>query len=196
MYVFLKISSKYVFIFHVFAYGDRAVVFAYGQTSAGKTHTMQGPNVGDPDNKGLIPRACDEIFNSVYAADDNFEFSVKVGYIEIYMERIRDLLNPAEQNLQVREDVVRGIYVDKMHEEYVTSPDEMIQVMGYGAKNRAVAATGMNEGSSRSHSVFCVSVEQTDTRTEARKKGRLYLVDLAGSEMVGKTGAKGVQVDM
>ena len=159
--------------------GYNATIFAYGQTSAGKTHTMQGAgDIKSEELKGIIPRTCENIFQSVYEADENIEFTVKVGYIEIYMERIRDLLNVEGSNLQIREDPVLGIYVDKMMEQYVTSPSEMLSLMDVGAGNRAVAATGMNEGSSRSHSVFCVTVEQVDTRSGSRKKGRLYLVDL------------------
>uniref|UniRef100_K3WTP4 Kinesin-like protein n=1 Tax=Globisporangium ultimum (strain ATCC 200006 / CBS 805.95 / DAOM BR144) TaxID=431595 RepID=K3WTP4_GLOUD len=177
--------------------GYNATIFAYGQTSSGKTYTMEGASIDDPELRGIIPRTATEIFNNVMAADENIEFIVKVSYIEIYMERIRDLLDPykSKVNLQVREDVQRGIFVEGMTEVCVTSDDELLSTMRDGAANRAVAATGMNEGSSRSHSVFMVTLYQRNLVNQATKAGKLYLVDLAGSEMVRKTGASGRQLE-
>lgn len=177
--------------------GYNATIFAYGQTSSGKTYTMEGASIDDPELRGIIPRTATEIFSNVLAADENLEFIVKVSYIEIYMERIRDLLDPykSKVNLQVREDVQRGIFVEGMTEVCVTSDDELLATMRAGAMNRAVAATGMNEGSSRSHSVFMVTLYQRHLATQATKAGTLYLVDLAGSEMVRKTGASGRQLE-
>jgi kinesin family member 5 len=177
--------------------GYNATIFAYGQTSSGKTYTMEGASIDDPQLRGIIPRTATEIFNNVMAADENIEFIVKVSYIEIYMERIRDLLDPhkSKVNLQVREDTQRGIFVEGMTEISVTSDDELLSTMRDGAANRAVAATGMNEGSSRSHSVFMVTLVQRNLVNQANKAGKLYLVDLAGSEMVRKTGASGKQLE-
>lgn len=177
--------------------GYNATIFAYGQTSSGKTYTMEGASIDDPELRGIIPRTATEIFNNVMAADENIEFIVKVSYIEIYMERIRDLLDPykSKVNLQVREDLQRGIFVEGMTEVCVTSDDELLSTMRDGAANRAVAATGMNEGSSRSHSVFMVTLYQRNLVNQATKAGKLYLVDLAGSEMVRKTGASGRQLE-
>ena len=114
----------------------------------------------------------------------SIEFSVKCSYLEIYLEKIRDLLDTTKVNLHVHEDAVTGVYVRDATEVYVTSEEEMLEVMKTGGDNRAVAATGMNEGSSRSHSLFCVTVEQRNDAAGEVKSGRLYLVDLAGSEMV------------
>lgn len=177
--------------------GYNATIFAYGQTSSGKTYTMEGASIDDPELRGIIPRTATEIFSNVMAADENIEFIVKVSYIEIYMERIRDLLDPykSKVNLQVREDLQRGIFVEGMTEVCVTSDDELLSTMRDGAANRAVAATGMNEGSSRSHSVFMVTLYQRNLANQATKAGKLYLVDLAGSEMVRKTGASGRQLE-
>ncbi|KAG3051795.1 hypothetical protein PC121_g17656 [Phytophthora cactorum] len=165
--------------------GYNATIFAYGQTSSGKTYTMEGANIDHPELQGIIPRTATEIFNNVMNADENMEFIVKVSYIEIYMERIRDLLDPykSKVNLQVREDAQRGIFVEGMTEMCVTSDEELLAAMRAGAANRAVAATGMNEGSSRSHSVFMVTLFQRNLENQATKAGKLYLVDLAGSEM-------------
>ncbi|POM81261.1 Kinesin-like protein [Phytophthora palmivora] len=177
--------------------GYNATIFAYGQTSSGKTYTMEGANIDHPELQGIIPRTATEIFNNVMNADENMEFIVKVSYIEIYMERIRDLLDPykSKVNLQVREDAQRGIFVEGMTEMCVTSDEELLAAMRAGAANRAVAATGMNEGSSRSHSVFMVTLFQRNLENQATKAGKLYLVDLAGSEMVRKTGATGRQLE-
>jgi len=177
--------------------GYNATIFAYGQTSSGKTYTMEGASIDDPELRGIIPRTATEIFSNVMAADENLEFIVKVSYIEIYMERIRDLLDPykSKVNLQVREDAQRGIFVEGMTETCVTSDEELLATMREGASNRAVAATGMNEGSSRSHSVFIVTLFQRHLENGATKAGKLYLVDLAGSEMVRKTGASGKQLE-
>ncbi|CAI5721698.1 unnamed protein product [Peronospora effusa] len=177
--------------------GYNATIFAYGQTSSGKTYTMEGANIDHPELQGIIPRTATEIFNNVMNADENMEFIVKVSYIEIYMERVRDLLDPykSKVNLQVREDTQRGIFVEGMTEMCVTSDEELLAAMRAGAANRAVAATGMNEGSSRSHSVFMVTLFQRNLENQATKAGKLYLVDLAGSEMVRKTGASGRQLE-
>ncbi|RLN53507.1 hypothetical protein BBJ29_008826, partial [Phytophthora kernoviae] len=177
--------------------GYNATIFAYGQTSSGKTYTMEGANIDHPELQGIIPRTATEIFNNFMVADENMEFIVKVSYIEIYMERIRDLLDPykSKVNLQVREDAQRGIFVEGMTEMCVTSDEELLAAMRAGAANRAVAATGMNEGSSRSHSVFMVTLFQRNLENQATKAGKLYLVDLAGSEMVRKTGATGRQLE-
>lgn len=107
------------------------------------------------------------------------------------MERIRDLLNPSSMNLQIRESPEKGIYIDNVKVCYVGSPDELLQYMEEGSHNRVVAATGMNEGSSRSHSILFLYTTQTDVETCSVKKSKLCLVDLAGSEMVNKTNAAG-----
>mmetsp|Transcript_38576 Transcript_38576/g.48723 ORF Transcript_38576/g.48723 Transcript_38576/m.48723 type:complete len:883 (-) Transcript_38576:359-3007(-) len=177
--------------------GYNSTIFAYGQTSSGKTHTMEGPNIYDAELRGLIPRTVAALFEGVLDAPSHIEFTVKISYIEIYMEKIRDLLDEfrAKGNLQVREDPQKGIYVAGATEKYVTSEDELLDVMSLGKTNRAVAATGMNEGSSRSHSVFIITVQQRDLEVNSSKSGMLYLVDLAGSEMVRKTHASGQQLE-
>lgn len=176
--------------------GYNATVFAYGQTGTGKTHTMEG-NADDPDLMGIIPRSVSSIFDGVSTADESLEFTIKVSYVEIYMEKIRDLLDDTrvKNNLTVREDKVNGIYIAGVTEEYVGSQDELLALMRHGATNRAVAATGMNEGSSRSHSVFTITINQRNVVNSTQKAGKLVLVDLAGSEMVKKTSASGQQLE-
>ena len=107
------------------------------------------------------------------------------------MERIRDLLDPSRQNLPIREDRATGVFVGGCVSEYVTSPEDLENAMITGNHNRAVGATSMNAGSSRSHSVYIITLEQKDTAAGTTKTGRLYLVDLAGSEKISKTGAEG-----
>ena len=178
--------------------GFNGTIFAYGQTSSGKTFTMQGPEGGkldDPGMYGIIPRAFQAIFDGVYEMPEHMECTIKLSYVEIYMERIRDLLDTEKINLQVRESREHGIFIDGATERYVQSPDELLAFMEEGASNRMVAATGMNEGSSRSHSIFILTVGQKDTKLESTKNGTLYLVDLAGSEALRKTGAKGTQLE-
>ena len=175
--------------------GYNATIFAYGQTSSGKTHTMQGPDIDNPELRGVIPRVIDDIFGRVAAAPENLEFTIRASYLEIYLEKIRDLLDPARDNLQVREDRTKGIYVQGQKEVCVGSQAEVYEVLHVGQHNRAVSATGMNHQSSRSHSVFLLSVTSKNTRDNSTRAGKLYLVDLAGSEKVGKTGASGTTLE-
>lgn len=171
--------------------GYNGTVFAYGQTGSGKTYTMMGADIENDDQKGIIPRIVEQIFSSILRSDGSIEFTVKVSYMEIYMERIRDLLVPQNDNLPIHEDKQRGVYVKGLGEFYVGSVDEVYQVLERGGNARAVAATNMNQESSRSHSIFVIEVAQKNVESGAARSGRLFLVDLAGSEKVGKTGASG-----
>lgn len=170
--------------------GYNGTVFAYGQTGAGKSYTMMG-DMEDAKNKGIIPRIVEQLFAAFQTAPQHMEFTVKVGYMEIYMERIRDLLNPQKDNLAIHEDKIHGVYVKDLTEAYANSADEVYAYLQIGQRSRATAATNMNLESSRSHSVFVITISQKDTVTGTQKSGVLYLVDLAGSEKVGKTGASG-----
>lgn len=171
--------------------GYNGTVFAYGQTGSGKTFTMMGADIDDPDTKGIIPRIIEQIFSSINDAPTNIEFTVKVSYMEIYMERVRDLFNPSNDNLAIHEDKTRGVYVKDLYEIYVANRDEVYLAMKNGSSNRVVAYTNMNAESSRSHSIVVITITQKNLDTGAAKSGKLYLVDLAGSEKVGKTGASG-----
>ncbi|KAF1825351.1 kinesin-domain-containing protein [Dissoconium aciculare CBS 342.82] len=171
--------------------GYNGTVFAYGQTGSGKTFTMMGADIGDEATKGIIPRIVEQIFTSIMQSDGSIEFTVKVSYMEIYMEKIRDLLVPQNDNLPIHEDKQRGVYVKGLGEFYVGSVGEVYQVLERGGQSRAVAATNMNQESSRSHSIFVIEVTQKNVESGSARSGRLFLVDLAGSEKVGKTGASG-----
>ncbi|OGM43858.1 kinesin family protein (KinA) [Aspergillus bombycis] len=171
--------------------GYNGTVFAYGQTGAGKSYTMMGSDIDDDIGKGIIPRIVEQIFASILTSPSNIEYTVRVSYMEIYMERIRDLLVPQNDNLPVHEEKSRGVYVKGLLEVYVSSVQEVYEVMRRGGAARAVAATNMNQESSRSHSIFVITVTQKNLETGSAKSGQLFLVDLAGSEKVGKTGASG-----
>lgn len=171
--------------------GYNGTVFAYGQTGAGKSYTMMGTNIDDEGGKGVIPRIVEQIFANILSSPANIEYTVRVSYMEIYMERIRDLLDPHNDNLPVHEEKNRGVYVKGLLEIYVSSVQEVFEVMRRGGNARAVAATNMNQESSRSHSIFVITITQKNVETGSAKSGQLFLVDLAGSEKVGKTGASG-----
>uniref|UniRef100_A0A4W5RXH5 Kinesin-like protein n=1 Tax=Hucho hucho TaxID=62062 RepID=A0A4W5RXH5_9TELE len=163
--------------------GYNGTIFAYGQTSSGKTHTMEG-KLHDPHGMGIIPRIAEDIFNHIFAMDENLEFHIKVSYFEIYMDKIRDLLDVTKTNLAVHEDKNRVPYVKGCTERFVSSPEEVMDVIDEGKANRHVAVTNMNEHSSRSHSIFLINIKQEHVETEQKLCGKLYLVDLAGSEKV------------
>uniref|UniRef100_A0A8C9XJJ5 Kinesin-like protein n=1 Tax=Sander lucioperca TaxID=283035 RepID=A0A8C9XJJ5_SANLU len=174
--------------------GYNGTIFAYGQTSSGKTHTMEG-NLHDPRLMGIIPRISRDIFDHIYSMDENLEFHIKVSYFEIYLDKIRDLLDVSKTNLAVHEDKNRVPFVKGCTERFVSSPDEVMDVIDEGKANRHVAVTNMNEHSSRSHSIFLINIKQENVETELKLSGKLYLVDLAGSEKVSKTGAEGSVLD-
>uniref|UniRef100_A0A8C5A0L1 Kinesin-like protein n=1 Tax=Gadus morhua TaxID=8049 RepID=A0A8C5A0L1_GADMO len=144
-----------------------------------------------PLNQSEIMRGDQFIPN--FLADDTV--SVGVSYFEIYMDKIRDLLDVTKTNLAVHEDKNRVPFVKGCTERFVSSPDEVMDVIDEGKSNRHVAVTNMNEHSSRSHSIFLISIKQEHVETEQKLCGKLYLVDLAGSEKVSKTGAAGAVLD-
>ena len=174
--------------------GFNGTILTYGQTGSGKTFTMMGV-LDDPALKGIIPRLFSSIFSRIEATSELLEFTLKVSYCEIYMERLKDLLDPMKVNLKVHEDRSRGVFIANLTEQYVTNEDEMYELMKMGVANREVGATLMNEGSSRSHAMVIVVMTQTNTVDFSVKTSKLYLVDLAGSEKVSKTGAEGRRLD-
>uniref|UniRef100_A0A182LSI0 Kinesin-like protein n=1 Tax=Anopheles culicifacies TaxID=139723 RepID=A0A182LSI0_9DIPT len=186
--------------------GYNATIFAYGQTGCGKSHTMQGTtynlSAADPNNAnniGIIPRSFEHIFEAISLASE-LRYLVLVSYLEIYNETIRDLLQPQSQttggsSLQIKEIPGEGVTVQNLSLHTVHGMKECIELLELGAKNRMVGATLMNIESSRSHSIFSISLEQMSTCVDgdgaAIKRGKLNLVDLAGSERQSKTGATG-----
>ncbi|XP_040204036.1 kinesin-like protein KIF13B [Rana temporaria] len=174
--------------------GYNACIFAYGQTGSGKSYTM----MGTADQPGLIPRLCSALFERTQKEEtDELSFKVEVSYMEIYNEKVRDLLDPkgSRQSLKVREHKVLGPYVDGLSKLAVACYKDIESLMSEGNKSRTVAATNMNEESSRSHAVFNIILTHTLTdvqsSTSGEKVSKLSLVDLAGSERATKTGAAG-----
>uniref|UniRef100_A0A8D1FWV9 Kinesin-like protein n=1 Tax=Sus scrofa TaxID=9823 RepID=A0A8D1FWV9_PIG len=173
--------------------GYNVCIFAYGQTGAGKSYTMMGKQ--EKDQQGIIPQLCEDLFSRINdTTNDNMSYSVEVSYMEIYCERVRDLLNPKNKgNLRVREHPLLGPYVEDLSKLAVTSYNDIQDLMDSGNKARTVAATNMNETSSRSHAVFNIIFTQKrhDAETSVSK---ISLVDLAGSERADSTGAKGTRL--
>ena len=155
---------------------------------------MLGDNT--PDGKGVIPRLVDAIFTGIAQSSDQIEFTVKLSYVEIYNERIQDLLTASSSPspLKIREGP-RGVYIENVTERYVSSYKEVLAVLSEGSANRATSATLMNAESSRSHSVFMLTLGQTDKLSGTKRSSKLTLTDLAGSEKVLKTGAVGTTLD-
>ncbi|XP_074220765.1 kinesin-like protein KIF1A isoform X3 [Camelus bactrianus] len=178
--------------------GYNVCIFAYGQTGAGKSYTMMGKQ--EKDQQGIIPQLCEDLFSRINdTTNDNMSYSVEVSYMEIYCERVRDLLNPKNKgNLRVREHPLLGPYVEDLSKLAVTSYNDIQDLMDSGNKARTVAATNMNETSSRSHAVFNIIFTQkrhdAETNITAEKVSKVSLVDLAGSERADSTGAKGTRL--
>ncbi|CAH0053376.1 unnamed protein product [Clonostachys solani] len=182
--------------------GYHTCIFAYGQTGSGKSYTM----MGTPDQPGLIPRTCEDLFERIDAAhaeDTNIAYSVRVSYFEVYNEHVRDLLMRSDPNkppnyLKIRESPTEGPYVKDLTEVPVRNIDEILRYMTNGDASRTVASTKMNDTSSRSHAVFTIMLKQihhdmeTDETTE--RSSRIRLVDLAGSERAKSTEATGARL--
>ncbi|KAM8875094.1 kinesin-like protein KIF1A isoform 14-T14 [Spinachia spinachia] len=185
-------------LLHAFE-GYNVCIFAYGQTGAGKSYTMMGKQ-DVKDQQGIIPLLCEDLFTKFNDnADNSMSYSVEVSYMEIYCERVRDLLNPKNKgNLRVREHPLMGPYVEDLSKLAVTSYNDIQDLMDSGNKARTVAATNMNETSSRSHAVFNIIFTQkrhdAETDNTSEKVSKISLVDLAGSERADSTGAKGTRL--
>ncbi|XP_076846544.1 kinesin-like protein KIF1A isoform X16 [Brachyhypopomus gauderio] len=194
--VYMDIGEE--MLLHAFE-GYNVCIFAYGQTGAGKSYTMMGKQ--ETDQQGIIPQLCEDLFTKINDSntDNNMSYSVEVSYMEIYCERVRDLLNPKNKgNLRVREHPLLGPYVEDLSKLAVMSYNDIQDLMDSGNKARTVAATNMNETSSRSHAVFNIIFTQrrhdSETDNTSEKVSKISLVDLAGSERADSTGAKGTRL--
>ncbi|XP_038875671.1 kinesin-like protein KIN-12C [Benincasa hispida] len=182
--------------------GYNSCMFAYGQTGSGKTYTMMG-GIYEVEGRlnedcGLTLRIFEHLFTRIgmeekSKQDVKLKYSCKCSFLEIYNEQITDLLEPSSTNLQLREDLKKGVYVENLTEHSVTTINDVVKLLLQGAANRKMAATYMNSESSRSHSVFTCIIEshwEKDSRNHFRF-ARLNLVDLAGSERQKSSGAEG-----
>ncbi|KAH3914504.1 hypothetical protein HBH56_090150 [Parastagonospora nodorum] len=177
--------------------GYNNCIFAYGQTGSGKSYSMMGYG----QEYGIIPKICQDMFERIkeVQADKNSSCTVEVSYLEIYNEKVRDLLNPSNKgNLRVREHPSTGPYVEDLAKLVVQSFPEIENLMDEGNKARTVAATNMNETSSRSHAVFTLTLTQkrhdVTTSMSGERVAKISLVDLAGSERAQSTGATGARL--
>ncbi|KAJ7563193.1 hypothetical protein O6H91_03G100000 [Diphasiastrum complanatum] len=186
-------------IVHSVMLGYNGTVLAYGQTASGKTFTMEGLD-SPPDMKGIIPNAFEDIFAYINQSQSSDHFLVRASYLEIYNEEIRDLLAPrtsATMKLELKETGDAGIFVKNLTSLSVYSLSDISRLLTVGKKNRSVGATLMNQDSSRSHSIFTITVEagvqanKSSDQSLHVRVGKLNLVDLAGSERMCKTGATG-----
>lgn len=185
--------------------GYNCTIFAYGQTGTGKTYTMEGgarkKNGEFPNDAGVIPRAVRQIFDILEA--QNAEYSMKVTFLELYNEEITDLLAPEEctkfiddktkKPIALMEDGKGGVFVRGLEEEIVCTANEIYKILEKGSAKRRTAETLLNKQSSRSHSIFSITIhikECTPEGEEMIKCGKLNLVDLAGSENISRSGAR------
>lgn len=174
--------------------GYNGTIFAYGQTGTGKTFTMEGVRTV-PELRGIIPNSFAHIFGHIAKMDGDIRFLVRVSYLEIYNEDVRDLLGKDQQaKLEVKERPDVGVYVKDLSSYVMNNADDLDKTMTLGNKNRSVGSTNMNERSSRSHAIFTITVECSEKGPDGQhhvRMGKLHLVDLAGSERQAKTGATG-----
>lgn len=149
--------------------------------------------IDDIEGQGIIPRMVRTVFSRIDSANENVEFSVKVSMAQIYNEAVDDLIEPNKQNLKVfgQKGKGKGVFIKGIAERYVCDEQEVFQIMKAGNKNRITASTKMNKESSRSHSLFILTITVNNKADDSCKTGKLYLVDLAGSESNEKTGAVG-----
>jgi len=177
--------------------GYNGTIFAYGQTGSGKTHCMFGPHeqmYQTPDSRGIVPRAAQHIFDRIREGSDGAEFVLRCSLFEVYREQLRDLLDPANPNLRIKETPRQGVFVDGLAQEFVACEDDVVRLLRAGSRLRAVAATRLNQNSSRSHVIFSLTCEQR-LGDGTEKLAKLNLVDLAGSEKVWKSSSSGVTLE-
>ena len=173
--------------------GYNATVFAYGATGAGKTYTM----VGTEANPGNMYLTLKELFIKIKGQKNNFNYDIRVSFLEIYNEMIRDLIVVSEDVLDLREDKDKGIWVAGLSEVEVESPEDVMELLFFGNQNRTQEATGANETSSRSHAILQIIVEAKDKASGTVAEvsvGKLSLIDLAGSERAAKTNNRGIRM--
>ena len=183
--------------------GFNATIFAYGQTGSGKTFTMEGyeyhllkANVKESARQGVVPRAVKALFEEINEAPQNLEYTVYCTYLQVYQERIYDLLNPAQlkQNspgLKMRWSKQEDFYVENLYVHPCSNASEVLTHFHAGLKNKIMAAHNLNSASSRSHCILSLTIEGVDTEGGGIISSKLQLVDLAGSERVSLTGNEG-----
>mmetsp|Transcript_4746 Transcript_4746/g.9155 ORF Transcript_4746/g.9155 Transcript_4746/m.9155 type:complete len:1670 (+) Transcript_4746:58-5067(+) len=179
--------------------GYNGTIFAYGQTGSGKTHTITGPSLED-EQRGILPRVfqhlCAQMARNERKAGGRLKYLCHASFLEIYNERIFDLMDNSANSLNLREDMKNGVFVDNLSTHPVSNASDAMAVMEVGIQNRRVGETAMNRESSRSHSVFCLSIQSEETKdgVTKKKKSVFNLIDLAGSERQKSTNASGARL--
>uniref|UniRef100_A0AC35FZX9 Kinesin-like protein n=1 Tax=Panagrolaimus sp. PS1159 TaxID=55785 RepID=A0AC35FZX9_9BILA len=170
--------------------GVNVCIFAYGQTGSGKTYTMDGPQI----NPGIGQRALIQIFQELEKRKNQIEFTINVSLIEIYNEKIKDLLDPTNQKLELHLEKDGRQRISKLSKHSVDSVEKVQIILSKGRKNRSVAATALNDQSSRSHAITMIEIAMIDKANNSVSIGKLNLIDLAGSERVAKSQVSGQQL--
>ena len=177
--------------------GYNSTIFVYGQTGSGKTHSLFGDmSEFEAEQRGIIPRCCQYLFETLEASQDLHEVTIKCSFVEIYKEKLQDLLMPdSGTQMKIRQKPrCKTVYVQGAHEEYVNSFEEIYELLQIGFRNRVVVSTMMNQESSRSHAVLILKIKQT-FKGGTVKESKVNFADLAGSEKVKKSGASGAQLE-
>lgn len=177
--------------------GINGTIISYGQTGAGKTYSMEGPSILHCNElkTGLVQRVVNDLFECLRTSADITTWTVKLSMVEIYLEKVRDLLDLSKDNLQIKESKSQGIFIYGATEISIMNSSDALERLSEGIANRAVGETQMNLASSRSHCVYILSVQHGSTADDKVRAGKIVLVDLAGSEKVEKTGAEGRVLD-
>lgn len=177
--------------------GINGTIITYGQTGAGKTYSMEGPSIlhCNEQKTGLVQRVVNDLFECLRTSASMATWTVNLSMVEIYLEKVRDLLDLSKDNLQIKESKSQGIYISGATEISIMNSSDALERLSEGIANRAVGETQMNLASSRSHCLYIFSVQHTSTPDERVRAGKIILVDLAGSEKVEKTGAEGRVLD-
>lgn len=177
--------------------GCHGTIMTYGQTDSGKSWTMVGPRPECSDDalKGILPRSIDKIYNMISESREHTQFNVLISYYEIYCEKIRDLLNSSSDNLKLRENRLTGFIVQDLMEFDCSNKEKAYYILKAGLRNKATSPTLMNAESSRSHTIYSITIIQTNILNARKKTSKLLFVDLAGSEKVSKSGATGLRLE-
>eukprot|EP00756_Hemistasia_phaeocysticola_P000103 Hpha_TRINITY_DN10073_c0_g1::TRINITY_DN10073_c0_g1_i1::g.84160::m.84160/K10396/KIF5; kinesin family member 5 len=171
--------------------GINTAVIAYGQTGSGKTHTMMGGS--EPGEEGIVPRMIRSLFSHIQDMPVDEQVAVSMSVVQVYKERVLDLLDPGLRQCEIIEDRSRGIWVTNASDEPINSWDESRKLFADAESRRAVRCTNMNDVSSRSHMVFIVTMSRRRLADHTEKSSQLYLCDLAGSECIAKSGDGSLQ---
>ena len=177
-----------------FINGFNGTFIAYGQTSSGKTYTITGTDILDLTGMGMVPRTITTVFDYIESCDDNLEFSLKVSYFELYLEKLYDLIDAEKKNLKIRESREKGFYIHNLTESSVVSDIEVLDLLRIGIENHHIRTTEMNVRSSRSHTIFSIEMNINSSVNFSGHYGKLWFVDLAGSERLSKSGNEGLKL--